>query len=69
MSKYIEYKDRDDPGQKFYRCDTCGKIALWSIIAYHGVDRCQECHAVYIHDKLVSEDYERADREGRYTGD
>ncbi len=69
MSQYIEYKDRDDRGQKLYRCDVCGKIGLWSVVHLHGVDRCEECHATYIHDKLVSEDYERADREGRYTGD
>ncbi len=78
MSQYIEYKDRNDPGQKFYRCDKCGKIGLGSIVTistWDGeirltkIDYCDECYAQHVHDKLISEDYERADREGRYTGD
>ncbi len=81
MSQYILYKDiqdRNDLGQKFYRCDVCDKIGLGFVVVvstWHGdtrltkIDYCDECYAQYTHNKLVSQDYERADREGRYTGD
>ena len=72
MSQYIKYRDiqdRNDLGQKFYRCDACGKIGLWYIVTYHGVDRCEECHAEYIHDTLVAKDYREASGGEHYEGD
>jgi len=38
-------------------------------VTYHGVDRCEECHAEYIHDTLVAKDYREASGGEHYEGD